>query len=122
VAAAFLAHLRGKPGATLVNVSSGLAFVPLARFPVYCATKAAVHSLTMSLRPLTARLQALLATAPTVPARPHRPPHPQRMVVRFKASYRTWRPGHVVGLHAGLASTLVARGTAELVRPEETVA
>ncbi len=42
VASAFLAHLRGKPGATLVNVSSGLAFVPLARFPVYCATKAAV--------------------------------------------------------------------------------
>jgi uncharacterized oxidoreductase len=50
VASAFLPHLRGKPGATLVNVSSGLAFVPLARFPVYCATKAAVHSFTMSLR------------------------------------------------------------------------
>jgi uncharacterized oxidoreductase len=50
VASAFLPHLRGKSGATLVNVSSGLAFVPLARFPVYCATKAAVHSFTMSLR------------------------------------------------------------------------
>ena len=50
VATAFLPHLRKHPGATLVNVSSGLAFVPLARFPVYCATKAAVHSFTMSLR------------------------------------------------------------------------
>jgi uncharacterized oxidoreductase len=50
VAAAFLPHLRKNEEATLVNVSSGLAFVPLARFPVYCATKAAVHSLTMSLR------------------------------------------------------------------------
>lgn len=50
VASACLPHLQGKPGATLVNVSSGLAFVPLARFPVYCATKAAVHSFTMSLR------------------------------------------------------------------------
>ena len=50
VASAFLPHLRGKPSATLVNVSSGLAFVPLACFPVYCATKAAVHSFTMSLR------------------------------------------------------------------------
>jgi len=34
----------------LVNVSSGLAFVPMSRFPVYCATKAAVHSFTLSLR------------------------------------------------------------------------
>jgi len=50
VASAFLPHLRGQPSSTLVNVSSGLAFVPLARFPVYCATKAAVHSFTMSLR------------------------------------------------------------------------
>jgi uncharacterized oxidoreductase len=33
-----------------VNVSSGLAFVPIARFPIYCATKAAIHSFTMSLR------------------------------------------------------------------------
>lgn len=34
----------------LINVSSGLAFVPMSRFPVYCATKAAIHSWTMSLR------------------------------------------------------------------------
>jgi uncharacterized oxidoreductase len=39
-----------QPNAVLVNVSSGLAFVPLARFPVYCATKAAVHSFTVSIR------------------------------------------------------------------------
>lgn len=50
VAAAFLPHLKARPNAVLANVSSGLAFVPLARFPVYCATKAAVHSFTMSLR------------------------------------------------------------------------
>jgi uncharacterized oxidoreductase len=50
VAAAFLPYLAQRAGATLVNVSSGLAFVPMARFPVYCATKAALHSWTMTLR------------------------------------------------------------------------
>jgi uncharacterized oxidoreductase len=49
-ALAFLAHLKKQPGATMVNVTSGLAYVPLFRTPVYCATKAAVHSFTMSLR------------------------------------------------------------------------
>jgi uncharacterized oxidoreductase len=47
---AFLPQLKQQPSATLINVSSGLAFVPMARFPVYCATKAFVHSYTMSLR------------------------------------------------------------------------
>lgn len=42
--------VEGKSGAAIVNVSSGLAFAPLAFLPVYCATKAAVHSFTMSLR------------------------------------------------------------------------
>ena len=48
--AAFVPHLRGRSDAVLVNVSSGLAFVPIARVPVYCATKAAVHSFCISLR------------------------------------------------------------------------
>ncbi len=48
--AAFLPHLKTRPHAALVNVSSGLAFLPIARFPIYCATKAFVHSFTTSLR------------------------------------------------------------------------
>ena len=47
---AFLPQLKSKPSAAIVNVSSGLAFIPLARVPVYCATKAFVHSFTVSLR------------------------------------------------------------------------
>ena len=50
IAAEFIPHLVQQPESTLVNISSGLAFVPIARFPVYCATKAAVHSFTLSLR------------------------------------------------------------------------
>lgn len=46
----FLAHLTSKPNATIVNVTSGLAFVPLAVAPIYGATKAGLHSYTQALR------------------------------------------------------------------------
>lgn len=47
---AFLPHLLAQPAATVMTVSSGLAFTPLAATPTYNAMKAAVHSYTLSLR------------------------------------------------------------------------
>lgn len=50
LSAYFIPLLMKQKEAAIINVSSGLAFVPIASMPVYCATKAAVHSFTMSLR------------------------------------------------------------------------
>jgi uncharacterized oxidoreductase len=46
----FIPHLRQHPKAAIMNVTSGLAFVPGSFAPIYSATKAALHSFTMSLR------------------------------------------------------------------------
>ena len=48
--AALLPHLQAQPNATIMTVTSGLAFVPLAATPTYNATKAGLHSWTESLR------------------------------------------------------------------------
>lgn len=47
---ALLPHLLKQRAATIMTVTSGLAFLPLAMSPTYCATKAAMHSYTESLR------------------------------------------------------------------------
>ena len=43
-------HLLKQPDAVVINVTSGLAFVPLTTTPTYNATKAAIHSYTIALR------------------------------------------------------------------------
>ena len=48
--AALLPHLRSQAASTIINVTSGLAFVPLAMMPTYSASKAAMHSYSDSLR------------------------------------------------------------------------
>ncbi|PZF91722.1 SDR family oxidoreductase [Micromonospora deserti] len=48
--AAFVEHLQAQPDATIVTVSSGLAFTPLKVSPTYNASKAAIHMLSESIR------------------------------------------------------------------------
>lgn len=52
---AFLPQLKAPPDALIVNVSSGLAFVPFPLSPVYSAAKAGVHAYTRALRAQLAR-------------------------------------------------------------------
>ncbi|MGD0154186.1 MAG: SDR family NAD(P)-dependent oxidoreductase [Thermacetogeniaceae bacterium] len=46
----FIPHLTGKMEPAIINVSSGLGFVPSGRMPVYSATKAGIHAFSMALR------------------------------------------------------------------------
>ena len=48
--AALLPQLKKQPAATIMTVTSGLAYLPLAMTPTYCATKAAIHSYSLTLR------------------------------------------------------------------------
>lgn len=48
--AALLPHFLKQPSATVLTVSSGLAFVPMVLTPTYSATKSAIHAYSVTLR------------------------------------------------------------------------
>ena len=75
---ALLPHLRAQRSATVMTVSSGLAFVPLAATPTYSATKAAIHSWSQSLRSQLADTSVeVLELAPPAVATDLMPGHAQ---------------------------------------------
>ncbi|WP_420384333.1 SDR family oxidoreductase [Novosphingobium sp.] len=64
---ALIDHLVKAPDAAIINVTSGLAFVPLTVAPTYNATKAAIHSYTVSLRAeLKGRVEVIELAPPGV--------------------------------------------------------
>jgi uncharacterized oxidoreductase len=64
---ALIGHFVGRQDAAIVNVTSGLAFVPLSGTPTYCASKAAMHSYTQSLREmLEGRVEVIELAPPAV--------------------------------------------------------
>ena len=88
VTAAALPLLRRAPRSRVVHVGSGLGFVPLAKAPVYSATKAAVHSFTVSLRRQLAgsTVQVVEIIAPVVDTALHRDlPSPPPMAMPVDA-------------------------------------
>ena len=64
---ALVDHLKGQPDAAILNVSSGTGFVPYPAAPTYSASKAALHSYTLSLRAmLTGAAQVIEFIPPQV--------------------------------------------------------
>lgn len=61
---ALVDHLKAQEDAAIVNVTSGLAFVPLVIAATYSATKAAIHSYTLSLRDALAGSVEVIELAP----------------------------------------------------------
>lgn len=61
---ALIDHLKAQANPAIVNVTSGLAFVPLLSTPTYNATKAALHSYTLALRALLAGRVEVIELAP----------------------------------------------------------
>jgi uncharacterized oxidoreductase len=112
--------LQKSPNATVVNMTSGLAFCPVADGPVYCATKAALHSFTSSLRHQLAGAARVVEMAPPVvtaePRGDGRRPGPDGSRAITPEAFATEALERLFAgedeIAVGLASELRARGEA----------
>lgn len=85
---ALIGHLKAQPSATVMTVSSGLAFIPLTATPTYSATKAAIHSWSQSLRTqLTGTSVKVLELAPPAVATDLMPGHAENPASMPLADY-----------------------------------
>lgn len=112
VANAFLPMLSRQSSARLINIGSGLGYVPLAAAPIYSATKAAVHSFTISLRRQLAGgpVKVIEILPPVVETDLHRgqdrrPPRAMTLDVFVAAAMRGLDAGHEE-IAVGLAKAL----------------
>ncbi len=122
---------------TIINVSSGLAFVPLQAAPVYCATKAALHSYTISLRQQvqTHGVEVIELMPPAVKTNLHQFPEDgdvkvittdelvDATILGLRAGSQEIRPGQANQLHwmsriaPGFIAEQLAKGSAKLIPP-----
>ena len=121
---ALVEHLARQPGATIVNVTSGLAFVPLVTTPTYNATKAAIHSYTISLREVLKGSVEVIELAPPAvqtgltPGQETRPgyqPLPEFMDEVMALFARTPTPREILVDRVGFLRFAEAQGT---IRPD----
>jgi uncharacterized oxidoreductase len=101
LSALFIPHfMKQKKECAIVNVTSGLAFIPLKIVPVYCATKAAMHTFSISLRSqlLKSNVKVFEVAPPIVKTELHR---------EAKARKQSDR---------GISSSVVAEETLKAVR------
>ena len=112
--AALLPHLGRQDRASVVTVSSGLAFVPLAMTPTYCATKAAIHSWSQSLRhQLRDTTIAVIEIVPPAVATDLMPGHAQNSrsmpLAAFIAETMDLLKAHPVGPEIGVDNVRMLR-------------
>ncbi|PRP78875.1 hypothetical protein PROFUN_01048 [Planoprotostelium fungivorum] len=109
---AFLKHFT-KP-TCVQNVSSGLAFVPIQGCPVYCATKAFVHSFTLTLRHQLRKSNIIEIIPPLVESNLHRDHSNADDFTKEKMPYALTQDEFIADIEAGWDKGLdeVAAGTA----------
>jgi uncharacterized oxidoreductase len=107
LAGLFVPILRGKPDPVIINVSSGLGFVPAAKMPVYSATKAGLHAFSLALRFQLAKVG--IEVVEVVP-----PAVDTELNQEGRAARGGWKAGLAAEEFVGAVMKALAAGTPEI--------